>query len=42
MGDRLLCAQPFALLLLIVPFWYWLAICRTGEHDGRALPTWKS
>jgi hypothetical protein len=42
MGDRLLCALPFALLLLIVPFWYWLAICRTGENDGGVLPTWKS
>jgi hypothetical protein len=42
MGDRVLCAIPFTLLLLIVPFWCWLANSWTDEHDGWALHTWKS
>ncbi len=42
LSARIFFAVPLSLLLLLPPFWYWLAICWTDEHDGWALHTWKS
>jgi hypothetical protein len=40
--SRIPGAMLLTLLLLVAPFWYWLAIRWTDEHDGWALHTWKS
>jgi hypothetical protein len=42
LSDRILCAAPFALILLLVPLWYWAALRWADADDGRALWTWRS
>jgi hypothetical protein len=34
MGARILCAVPFALLALLAPLCYWLALRYADDHAG--------